>query len=228
MARACYGPRPRRAHSRRTAAARKSWVAEADVDGGGHRCRSSSSPPSPSPTARAASPAGHRQRGRYDDSARRSRSSSTSIPWSRHRSSPLFREGDDLFGQLSGQRKLRLAAAGDGKYSYPAAAGRISLAVSDDRQPSELTLNQNGRDLRAARIAECRGRVSRPMHGLSNSYVGWYQLASNRVLTVTRDGDRMHVRRPGDRKSRSRPRASTPFPAAMMISLFSCATVRPR
>jgi len=25
----------------------------------------------------------------------------------------VFREGDDLFGQLTGQRKLRLAAAGD-------------------------------------------------------------------------------------------------------------------
>ena len=40
----------------------------------------------------------------------------------------VFREGDDLFGQLSGQRKVRLAAASDGTYSYPAAAGQITFA----------------------------------------------------------------------------------------------------
>ena len=46
-----------------------------------------------------------------------------------------LREGDELFGQVSGQRKLRLAAAGDGTYSYPAAAGPIlwPSAVSGNR-----------------------------------------------------------------------------------------------
>ena len=38
----------------------------------------------------------------------------------------VSREGDDFFGQVSGQRKLRLAAAGDGTYSYPAPAGPIT------------------------------------------------------------------------------------------------------
>ena len=37
----------------------------------------------------------------------------------------VSRDGDELFGQVSGQRKLRLAAAGDGTYSYPAPAGPI-------------------------------------------------------------------------------------------------------
>jgi hypothetical protein len=109
----------------------------------------------------------------------------------------LFREGDELFGQVSGQRKLRLSIEGDGRYSYPATAGRISLAVSDERQPSELTLNQNGRDLRAGRIAEMSWQGNKIDAGLLDSYVGWYRLAPNRVLTVTRDGDRMHVQENG-------------------------------
>jgi len=109
----------------------------------------------------------------------------------------VFREGDDLFGQLTGQRRLRLSAAADGRYSYPAQAGQITLAVDDERQPSELMLSQNGRDLRAARIAEMSWQGvevdARPV----DSYVGWYQLAPNRVLTVTRDGDRMVVQETG-------------------------------
>ena len=48
----------------------------------------------------------------------------------------VSREGDELFGQVSGQRKLRLAAAGDGTYSYPAPAGPILVAVGRERQPA--------------------------------------------------------------------------------------------
>lgn len=112
----------------------------------------------------------------------------------------VFREGDDLFGQLSGQRKVRLSAGDDGTYSYPAGAGRISLAVPDERQPSELRLSQNGRELRAARIVELAWHGIAVDAGLLDSYVGWYELAPNRVLTVTRDGDRMHVQETGRSK----------------------------
>jgi len=109
----------------------------------------------------------------------------------------VFREGDDLFGQLSGQRKLRLSKAVDGTYSYPAAAGQISLAVGDERQPSELMLSQNGHDLRAARIAEMSGQSTEVDARPLDSYVGWYQLTPNRVLTVTREGGRLYVRETG-------------------------------
>jgi hypothetical protein len=109
----------------------------------------------------------------------------------------LFREGDDLFGQLTGQSRLRLSAAGDGRYSYPARTGQITLAIGDERQPSELMLSQNGQDLRAARIAEMSWQSTEADTRLLDSYVGWYQLAPNRVLTVTRDGDRMVVQETG-------------------------------
>jgi hypothetical protein len=109
----------------------------------------------------------------------------------------IFREGDELFGQLSGQRKLRLSSAGDGSYSYPAAAGRITLAVSDEQQPSELTLSQNGRDMRVARIAEMSSQAIEIDTRQLDSYVGWYALAPNRVLAVTRDGERMVVQETG-------------------------------
>jgi beta-lactamase regulating signal transducer with metallopeptidase domain len=112
----------------------------------------------------------------------------------------IFREGDDLFGQLSGQRKLRLSVESDGTYSYPASAGQITVAVSDERQPSELTLNQNGRDVRAARIAETSWQGVDADSSLLDAYVGFYELTPNRVLTVTRDGDRLSVQETGRQK----------------------------
>src|SRR5882672_135918 len=109
----------------------------------------------------------------------------------------VFREGDDFFGQVSGQRKLRLAAAGDGIYSYPAAAGPITLAVGDERQPFEAVLGQNGRDLPATRIAALSRQGIEADADLLDSYVGWYQLGPGRVLNVIREGERLHVRETG-------------------------------
>jgi beta-lactamase regulating signal transducer with metallopeptidase domain len=123
----------------------------------------------------------------------------------------VFREDDDLFGQLSGQRKVRLAAAGDGAYSYPAAAGQITLAAGGDGLPSELTMRQNGRDLRAARIAEMSWdgieADARPL----DSYVGWYQFTPGRLLTVTRDGERLYVQETGQPKFEVRARGADAF-----------------
>ena len=110
----------------------------------------------------------------------------------------ISREGNELFGQLSGQRKVRLAAAGGGTYSYPAADGQMSWAVSNEQPPSELVLNQNGRELRAVRVAELSGQgVESDDASRLDAYVGAYALAPTRVLSVTRDGDRLHVQETG-------------------------------
>jgi beta-lactamase regulating signal transducer with metallopeptidase domain len=109
----------------------------------------------------------------------------------------IFREGDDLFGQLTGQRKLHLTVAQDGTYSYPAVAGEITFAIGNERQPSELVLRQNGSDLRAARIAQIPGQGIEVDAKLLDSYAGWYELNPSHVLTVTRNGDRMQVKETG-------------------------------
>lgn len=112
----------------------------------------------------------------------------------------IFRDGDDLFGQLTGQRKLRLAVAPDGSYSYPAATGRITFAIGADRQSPELTLRQNGRELRATRIAKMPRANAAVDASLPEQYAGWYELTPTRLLTVTRDGDRMQVQETGRSK----------------------------
>jgi hypothetical protein len=108
----------------------------------------------------------------------------------------ISQSSDELFGQLSGQRKVRLAAAGDGAYSYPALSGQISFAV-DDARKSELTLTQNGKILRAARIAELAWRDTAVDAQTLDGYVGWYELTPSRVLAVTRDGNRLFVEESG-------------------------------
>jgi hypothetical protein len=109
----------------------------------------------------------------------------------------VFRDGDDLSGQLTGHPRLHLAATRDGTYVYPATAGQITFAVGDESPSTELKLHQNGRDLRATRLAETPRERSDSDALLFDEYVGWYELSPIRVLTVTRDGYRLHVQETG-------------------------------
>jgi hypothetical protein len=108
----------------------------------------------------------------------------------------ISRSSDEVFGQLSGQRKVRLASASEGRYSYVAPSGQITFAI-DDAKKSELTLIQNGRTMHAARIAELESRDIAVDAPTLDSYVGWYELTPSRVLAVTREGNQLFVEESG-------------------------------
>ncbi|MBR0686405.1 antirepressor regulating drug resistance protein [Bradyrhizobium manausense] len=111
----------------------------------------------------------------------------------------IFREGDELYGQLTGQRRLRMTVASDGTASYAASFGEITFPIDAERRSSELILHMNGRDVRAVRVAEMPTPATDPV--ALDHYVGWYRVAPNRVLTVRRDGDRLQVQETGRGRS---------------------------
>lgn len=107
----------------------------------------------------------------------------------------IFREGDELYGQITGQRKLRLSVAADGTASCTASFAEITFAVEAERRSSELMLRMNGRDIRAVRVAEMPASAADSVS--LDQYVGWYRIAPNRVLTLRRDGDRLWLNETG-------------------------------
>ncbi|MCP3387639.1 M56 family metallopeptidase [Bradyrhizobium sp. CCGB12] len=107
----------------------------------------------------------------------------------------IFREGDELYGQITGQRRLRLTVGSDGMAAYAASSGEITFPIEAERRSSELMLRMNGRDVRAVRVAEMPTPASDSAS--LDQYVGWYRLAPNRVLTVRRDGDRLWLQETG-------------------------------
>jgi BlaR1 peptidase M56 len=122
----------------------------------------------------------------------------------------LFWDGDELFGQLSGQRRLRLLGDGEGRYVYRGGSGQIAVTMGAERRPTEVTLSGNGRELRGARIAEISAQQSEASASL-DSYVGWYELNSYRALSVSRDGDQLYVQETGQPKFRVTARGSDAF-----------------
>jgi hypothetical protein len=111
----------------------------------------------------------------------------------------LFRQADDLYGQLTWQRKLHLSAQHDVNYAYPAEVGQISFATGG-AQHSEPMFEHNGSYQRGILIAEASRQNLKVDDRLLDSYVGWYQLSPYRVLSITRDGNRMQVQETGRSK----------------------------
>ncbi|WP_409192405.1 M56 family metallopeptidase [Bradyrhizobium sp. RDM4] len=107
----------------------------------------------------------------------------------------VFRDGDELYGQLTGQRKLRLSIGNDGTASYAGWFGEITFPLDAERRSPELMLHMNGRDVRAVRVAEMPLPAADPTS--LDQYAGWYRIAPNRVLTVRSDGDRLQVQETG-------------------------------
>lgn len=107
----------------------------------------------------------------------------------------IFREGDEVYGQLTGQRRLRLTIGSDGTASYAAPSVEITFSADAERRSSELMLRMNGRDIRAVRVAEMPSSAADSVS--LDQYVGWYGIAPNRVLTVRRDGDRLWLNETG-------------------------------
>ncbi|MBR1088372.1 antirepressor regulating drug resistance protein [Bradyrhizobium manausense] len=121
----------------------------------------------------------------------------------------IFRDGDELYGQLTGQRRLRLTIGNDGNAAYAASFGEITFPVDAERRASELTLHINGRDARAVSVAEMPAQAADPLS--LDQYVGWYRIAPNRVLTVRRDGDRLQVQETGQGGSPVLPEGNDAF-----------------
>ncbi|WP_295854922.1 M56 family metallopeptidase [Tardiphaga sp.] len=109
-------------------------------------------------------------------------------------------DGDRLWGQLTGQRKFRLPRAPDGKVTYSSYDGPISWTTGVDPHPAELVLSQHGLDSHAPRIATSLPpavAVTATDAGAGQSHIGWYELDTTQVLTVTRDGDRIAMQGTG-------------------------------
>ena len=109
----------------------------------------------------------------------------------------VTQDGDALFGQVSGQRKLRLVATADGAYSYPAPAGPILVSLGRGPQAAGPVLSQNGRDISAIKVAELSVQSGEPDAGLLDSYCGTYHLGLGRVLTIAREGKRLSAQETG-------------------------------
>jgi hypothetical protein len=103
----------------------------------------------------------------------------------------ITRKGNQLFAQLSGERALPIFPENERRFVYKAAAA-ITFVTDGEHGSSELILHQNGKDLRAVRIADLPAKDDPAVAVASDvldAHAGWYELNPIRALVITREGD---------------------------------------
>jgi beta-lactamase regulating signal transducer with metallopeptidase domain len=104
----------------------------------------------------------------------------------------IFRDGEELFGQLTGQPKLRLTVS-RGIATYAVASGPLSFAVDTERQSSSLSIHLNGHELQATRIVELPRLDGATDAADLDQYAGWYRVGISRVLAVASNGTALRL-----------------------------------
>lgn len=99
-------------------------------------------------------------------------------------------EGEQLFSQMSGQRKLPLFAEAETRFFTKAVDAQIEF-VSEGAKISGVVLQQNGREIKGARTADTvlvRKEITVPVATLQR-YVGTYELRPGFDLVIKVEND---------------------------------------
>jgi hypothetical protein len=112
----------------------------------------------------------------------------------------ITRQGQQLFAQLTGQRRLSIFPAGGREYAYSAVDARITFGTEGDSPASELVLRLKGRDLHLPRIGDLPNPAAGHVdvdRGLFNFYIGTYAVNLKTVIVITSGDDGLFVKESG-------------------------------
>jgi hypothetical protein len=72
----------------------------------------------------------------------------------------ITREGDQLFGQLTGQGKLQIFPEAERKFFLKVVDAQLTFDTNAQGMATQVTLHQNGRDTPAKRIDEAQAKAA--------------------------------------------------------------------
>jgi CubicO group peptidase (beta-lactamase class C family) len=114
-------------------------------------------------------------------------------------------DGDQLFGQISGQPRLPIFAESETKFFLKAVDAQVEFVTDANGEATQAVMHQNGRDLKAARTSKTvapppqHTEISVPVSTLSK-YAGTYQLGPGIELAVTLETDHLIAQLTGQPK----------------------------
>lgn len=117
----------------------------------------------------------------------------------------ITREGERLFGQLTGQPRIELFAEGPTRFFTRIVEAQMTFDVSADGRATGLTLHQNGQNTPAPLLAEgAEPAVASPpaktvalSPAALDALTGRYTLAPQMIMTVTRQEGRLFAQLTG-------------------------------
>jgi CubicO group peptidase (beta-lactamase class C family) len=126
----------------------------------------------------------------------------------------LRRDGGKLMAQITGQAYNEIFPESETNFFYKRVNARITFNNDASGKVQSLVLHQNGLDRTWRKISDEPPKERQAVKldpKLYDAYAGEYQLATNRVFTIRRDGDRLMARLTGQSFLEILPESETEF-----------------
>ena len=121
----------------------------------------------------------------------------------------VTREGDKLFAQLSGQPKFELFPKSETEFFLKVVDAQIIFVKNEDGEVTHVIHHQGGRKIEAPRLKDEPPAEVEP--AVYDAYVGEYDYGSGRILTVTKEDNRLFAQMTGQPKIEIFPKSETEF-----------------
>ncbi len=121
-------------------------------------------------------------------------SDNMNLNWHRASSSICERDGEKLMAQITGQAYNEIFPESETNFFYKRVNAQITFNMDASGKVQSLVLHQNGLDQTAKKISDEPPKERQAVKldpKLYDAYAGEYQLATNKVFTIRRDGDRL-------------------------------------
>lgn len=118
-------------------------------------------------------------------------------------------EDDRLFAQLTGQQRFEIYPKSETTFFWKVVEAQITFVRDPDGRVRSAVHKQGGSEFKAPMIQE-EGAATIDM-SVYDDYAGEYELALDRVITISRDGDQLFAQLSGQPKFEIFPRSETEF-----------------
>ena len=121
----------------------------------------------------------------------------------------VTREGDRLFAQLSGQPKYEIFPKSETEFFWKVVDAQITFVRNEEGEVTHVIHRQGGREFEAPKLKDEPPAEVDP--AVYDAYVGEYDYGGDRILTVTKEDDRLFAQMTGQPKFEIFPKSETEF-----------------
>lgn len=121
----------------------------------------------------------------------------------------VTREGDRLFGQLSGQPKFEIFPNSETEFFFKVVDAQITFVRDEAGEVTHVIHHQNGAEINAPKMKD--EALTEVDPAIYDAYAGQYDYGGGAILTVTKEGDQLFAQLTGQPKFEIFPSSETRF-----------------
>lgn len=121
----------------------------------------------------------------------------------------VTKKGNHLFAQLSGQPKFEIFPKSETEFFWKVVDAQVTFVRNEKGEVTHVIHRQGGREFKVPKLKDESTKPVNP--AIYDAYVGEYDYGNGKILTVTKEGNRLFAQMTGQPKFEIFPKSETEF-----------------